>query len=448
VVVRGGLGVVCSVAAVLLATPAIAQESADELRDTVDDSAPDDLGAPPPAVLIPPPPAFEPEPVRRIPRRSVAEQDEKLGIGMGPFKTFATLETGVVASTNPGKSSSNRKAGVALRAAPSLRLQSDWSRHDLRVEASGEIIEYLDQSSASTRSALLQSNFRLDIRSTTFAEFDASYDLNQERDVRRGTGALTADPRLDQTLAAGAAITHDFGNLASRVGFRFSRFIADDVRLSDGTTENNSDRDYLAPELTLRLALRPQSPLSPFIEAAVDHRSFDRARNRFGLKSDSLGLRTSVGLAFNDSPIWEGALAATYLWRDFADASLKSESTFGVTGAVTWRPTDFATFTFTSGVGLDDSRDSAEPTSRTWTAGLNSTYSLTDAISINGNAAVEITDGAGPADLTTDIGIGVEWQANTYVAFALRGENTWFDTRGSADDYTEQRLIASLILQR
>jgi hypothetical protein len=347
VVVRGGLGVVCIVAAVLVATAAVAQESADELRDTVDGSAPDDLGVPPTTVLIPPPPAFEPAPVRRIPRRSIAEQNEKLGIGMGPFKAFATLETGLVASTNPAKSSTNRKAGVALRAAPSLRLQSDWSRHDLRFEASGEIIEYLDQSSASTRSALLQSNFRLDIRSTTFAEFDASYDLNQERDVRRGTGALTADPRLDQTLAAGAAITHDFGNLASRIGFRLSRFVADDVRLSDGTTENNGDRDYLSPELTLRLALRPQSPLSPFIEAAVDHRSFDQARNRFGLKSDSLGLRTSVGLAFNDNPIWEGALAATYLWRDFKDASLKSESTFGVTGAVTWRPTDFATLTFT-----------------------------------------------------------------------------------------------------
>jgi hypothetical protein len=448
VVLRFALGVYSIAAVVLAAAPAPAQESDDQLRDTIDESAPDTLGVPPPAVLVPPPPNFEPEPIRRKPRRTIAEDGEKLGIGMSSFKAFAKAETGIVASTNPTKSTTNRKAGAALRFAPSLRLQSDWSRHDLRLEAAGEFIEYPGQASASTRTAALRSNFRLDIRSTTFADFDASYNLNQERDVRRGTGALTADPRLDQTLAAGAAITHDFGYLQGTLGLRLARFVADDVRLSNGTTEDNGDRAYTAPELTARLALRPQSPISPFIELAADHRSFDRKRNRFRVKNDSTGLRASLGVAFNDSPVWEGALAATWLWRGFADASLDSESTIGLAGAVTWRPTDFASLTFTTGVGLDDTRDSADPTSRTWNAGLAASYSLSDVINLNGNASFEIADDAGPADLTTDVGFGIEWQASAYVAFALRGENTWFDASGSADDYTEQRLIGSLILQR
>ncbi len=442
-VARCRLGIVCIAAGLLVAAPVAAQEGADQLRDTIDKSAADTLGVPP-ANALPPQPDLEPEPPRRIPRRTIDQEDEKLGMGMGPVKLYGKMETGIVASTNPAKSTTNRKAGIGLRAAPTLRLQSDWSRHDLRAEASGEFIEYPGQSSASSQQATLQSSFRLDIRRTTFANFEAGYDLKRERD----TTTLTTEPRLDQTFAAVAAVTHDFGNLQGSLGLRIKRFIADDVRLANGTTEDNGDRDYIAPEFSARLSLHPRAPLSPFIETAIDRRYFDDARNRFGNKSNSLGLSTSLGVAFNDSPIWEGSLAATWLWRDFVDSDLASESTLGLTGAMTWRPTDFALLTFTTGVSLDDTREANQTVTRKWTTGLAANYSLSDALSLNANASVEIADGAGPSDLTTEVGIGAEWQANTYVAFALRGENTWFAGGGAGDDYTDQRLIASLILQR
>ncbi len=445
---RIALSVVCVAAKILVAASAFAQEAADELRDTVDNSSADDFGVAAQAAMPSNQQMEEPPPPPRIRRRLIEEDEEKLGLGYGAIKLFSTLETGIVVSTNAARSNSNRKVDIGLRAAPSLRLESDWSRHFAKLAAEGEIVEYLDLSAAATRKANIRGDLRLDIRSTTFADVTASYNFDQQRDSRSDAGAASAEPRATQTLAAGAGITHDFGNLQGRAGLHITRFLADDVRLSDGTIEANADREYLAPEITARLALNPNALLSPFIELAADYRIFDRKRNRFGLRSDSAGLRAAAGIAFNDGPIWEGSLAATWLWRDYTDASLSESNAIGVAGSVIWRPTDFASFTFTSGVGLDDTRDSADPASRNWTAALAAELSATDQLSFNGDIAVELVDGQGPADFTTDVGIGVAWQANTFVAFALRGENTWFEGGGAGDDYAEQRLLASLIVQR
>jgi hypothetical protein len=438
----------CVAAGLAVAEPAMAQESADVLRDSVDNSTADDFGVQAQSP-VPPPQAFEePPPPPRIRRRSIDEQQERLGIGFGSVKLFSSLETGIVASSNPARSSTKRKADIGLRAAPSLRLESDWSRHAAKFEAAGEFVEYLDQSAASTRQAKVASDLRLDIRSTTFADFNASYAFDQQRDTRSDTGAASAEPRITQTLAAGSGITHNFGNLQGRAGLRLTRFLADDVRQSDGTVEANADRDYLAPEISARLAWNPDAVFSPFVEIAADHRLFDQSRNRFGLKSDSTGFRAAVGVNFNDSPIWEGSLAATWLWRDYDDSTLSDGTAIGIAGAVIWRPSDFASLTFTTGVGLDDTRDATDPVSRNWNAALAAAYGVTDQLSVNADAKVELVDGAGPADFTTDIGLGVEWQANTFVAFTLRGENTWFEGGGPGDDYSEQRLIASLLLER
>jgi hypothetical protein len=445
---RFALCVGCVAASLVVAAPAMAQEGTDVLRDTVDNSTADDFGVQTQAAVPPQVQSEEPPAPPRIRRRSVDEQQERLGIGFGPVKLFSSLETGVVASSNPARSSTKRKADIGLRAAPSLRLESDWSRHAAKLEAAGEFVEYLDQSAASTRQARVQGDLRLDIRSTTFADVNASYTFDQQRDTRSDTGAASAEPRITQTLVAGSGITHDFGNLQGRVGLRLTRFLADDVRQTDGTVEANADRKYFAPEISARLALNPQAAFSPFVELAADHRFFDQTRSRFGLKSDSTGLRAAIGVNFNDDPIWEGSLAATWIWRDYDDSTLSDGNAIGLAGSVIWRPSDFASLTFTTGVGLDDTRDSTDPVSRNWNAALVAAYGVTDQLSLNADAKVELVDGAGPPDFTTDVGFGVEWQANTFVAFALRGENTWFEGGGPGDDYTEQRLIASLILER
>jgi hypothetical protein len=448
VVRRYTFGVVCVAASLVLAQPVIAQEGIDELRDTVDNSTADDFGVQAQAAIPPPEALEEPPPPPRAQRRSIDERQERLGIGYGSVKLHSALETGIVASSNPARSSTKRKADIGLRAAPSLRLESDWSRHAAKLEAAGEFVEYLDQSAASTRQARVQGDLRLDIRSTSFADVNASYTFDQQRDTRSDTGAASAEPRITQTLVAGTGITHDFGNLQGRMGLRLTRFLADDVRRTDGTVEANADREYLAPEISARLSWNPTALFSPFVELATDHRFFDQSRNRFGLKSDSTGLRAAIGVNFNDSPIWEGSLAATWLWRDYDDGTLSDGTAIGVAGSVIWRPSDFASLTFTTGVGLDDTRDSTDPVSRNWNAALAAAYGVTDQLSFNADAKVELVDGAGPVDFTTDVGLGMEWQANTFVAFALRGENTWFEGGGPGDDYTEQRLIASLILER
>jgi hypothetical protein len=71
-----------------------------------------------------------------------------------------------------------------------------------------------------------------------------------------------------------------------------------------------------------------------------------------------------------------------------------------------------------------------------------------DELTLTASASLKIEDGKGPADFTSEFSLAAEWEVNTFLALALRGEYELFDGGTPDSDYQDARLIASLILQR
>lgn len=436
------------IAAGLIASPASAQDASDTLDPDNDLSAPDTLGE---DVLPPPPPpgpiAEEPEPPP--PRRRVQEDDtdEPDGIGQGPLRLFPVLETGLVYATNPGNDPDRKDDDLGLRLAPSLRLQSDWSRHELRAQASAEIIEYVENSDVSTVSGDASAAFRLDIRETTKADFGLRYAVDETEIGNNDLPGDAAEGRIDRTIGLGAGLTHDLGGIEARASLEAERFTASDVKLRGGGKEDNSDLDYISPSLTLRGTLNRSVVFQPFVEFAYEPRLHDERRDRNGLRRDSHGFRGAVGVVFNDEPFWDGEVAATYIIRDYNEDGIDTAQAAGLAARITWRPREFTAVSFTSAVDLAETSTTVEA-ERQWRFGLAIEQQVHDFVTATAGATLDIEDGAGDADLTYGLQAGVAWQINPYLALSGRAESIWFDSATAGEDYDDQRVIASIILRR
>ncbi len=423
---------------------ALAQDATVDLRETVDDSAGDMIVAP---AQPAPPPTFDDTQTPRARKRKAAA-DDVTGIGTGALRLYPSLEVGIVASSNGGLVEHNKKADVALRVAPALRLQSDWPRHELDAGAKVSYQKSLATGDLTSLGATGAAHFRLDIRRSTQADFNVSYDITEATGDGGNQPTDAANPRREHLPTARVSVRHDFGAWFAEAGGGASGLYAEDTKLNNGTVEKNADRAYIQPGQRLRAGLSNGALWRPFVEVSHDQRVYIKKTDRNGIKRNSHGYNSMLGLEFDDAGIWSGSIAAAYTLRDYAAAGLASAQVFGVDAHATWRPQEATSVDFNSTIGVNDDFGAGSTAVRVWTVDLALSHALTDRLKLNGGAGLTIEDGSAGTDETYSARLGAEWQLNPF--FALSGEvgSTWFDAANNADSYTEQHASVSAVIRR
>lgn len=412
----------------------------------LDPSATDDAQALPRAVAIPE--SVEESLVRR-PKRKVPVEDPfaPTGIPLGGLRLYPTLEIGGALSSNRGRDHSDKKAGVGIRVKPGLRLQSDWSRHEFRANASAEFLEFLGHSDLSTKAGSADAALRLDVRHTTHADFDVRYALTSTGVGSSEVPNSATGNRQDQSFGGTAALTHDFGMFEARLRGGVSRNVYGDVKLTGGGEEDNEDRAYTELSLALRGTLNTGAVIRPFAEVGLQPRFHDKKQDRNGIRRDSNGLRLAAGVAIDDE-LWSGEIAAILLSRNFDDARFDTAWVSGLEGALTWRPTELTRVNFTASAGLSESAALTVAATRNWGGGVEVVQALRE--NLNGIASLNYSYEKNRVEKNKTITAraGLEWNLNPFLAWNAFYEGTWFNSSSADSDYVDHRLIASIILRR
>ncbi len=380
--------------------------------------------------------------------RPIADPYAALGMDLGGIVLFPSLEVGTVYTSNVASSASNAKSDFGLSVMPSLRFESDWVRHSWTGQAAGDFVAYFENEDYDSMEIEASSAFRLDIRHTTRAEFDASYVLGQESSADSEVPDTAIGNRTDHTLAANAAIIHDFGGLEGRAKLGIERQIFEDVDLSGGGTEDNSDRDNYTPSLALRLSYTDPPVLKPFVELAYAPRFHDEKSDRNGLRRDSQGITASLGVAIDQGPLWLGEMALVYAVRDYEDSALDTIDAVGINGNLTWSPTDLTSVVMTLATSLDESSSATSSGTKTWSGRIDAAHELRENVTLLGGFGVEFEKFSGGTDTTFSTSIGVEWQLNPNLAWTAGYDGTWLDAAASGGNYNEQRLMTGIVLRR
>src|SRR4029079_6706389 len=268
--------------------------------------------------------AVEPPPPPRRKSRNEDDPYGALGLDVGCLTVFPVLRAGIIVSDNPANSSTDRKGDIGARLRPSLRVTSDWIRHELSIDGSGDFVFYNEQSENDARAADVRARLRLDVlRSTTLA-LDAGYVLTQENGSDSEVPDTAIGNRTDQSFTQNVILTHRTGLLATtlRAGSVWQYY--GDVDLAGGGKEINSDREYVEPQAALRVSYEASPAMRPFVEVGYAPRIHFKDRDRNGLDRNSDGYRVEAGVAFEPSPLWSGELGVEYMLRDYDYPSLSS----------------------------------------------------------------------------------------------------------------------------
>jgi hypothetical protein len=386
-----------------------------------------------------------PAPRRR--RRVVEDAYTATGLDLGAFQFFPTLEIGTVTTSNVGRNAKG-DADIGFRLKPGFRLESDWVRHQLNFAGSADVLRYLENEDLAANAGSLDSSFRLDIRRDTRADFTLNYGLTSTGAESTEVPDTATGGRMDQTLSASAALTHDLGPLESTFKLGLTRNMFGDVSLTGGGTEDNSDRDYTEISASLRGSLKTGGLLQPFAEVAYEPRLHDKSKDRAGIKRNSQGLRIAAGVALNDDPIWSGEIGVTAQLRDYEDNSLATAFAPGVTASINWRPTDLTRFEFNSGISLAETVAAGSSATRSWTGGFTATHALRENLDVIAGLAFNYDDSDAGNSLSTSARLGLAWDVNPYLSLTAGYQGTWVNGVTSAGDYNEQQVLTSIILKR
>lgn len=381
-------------------------------------------------------------------RRAVTDPYAAQGLPAGAFRLYPSFEISSVVSSNARRASSAAEADVALRLKPQLRFESNWVRHSLTGSASFEAQQFVKNNDIKSVAGSVQGALRLDVRRTTTSDIDWSYTATSTGIKDSELPATATGARLDHTIASNVGVSHDFGGVEGRLRFGLSRNIYGDVDLSGGGTEDNKDRNYTQLSIAARVALRTGGKIQPFGEVAYEPRLHDKKRDRNGVARNSQGLRLSAGVSLADDPIWTGDIAATLELRDYSDDSLSTALAPGLLANLTWQPTDLTRFEFNAGATLSETVAAGVSATKNWTLGAKVTHALRENLDINAGWNGAVKSSAGDISITNTGTLGLNWTLNPSMVLGMSYEGTFLNSATAGGDYSDHRLLTSIILRR
>ena len=365
------------------------------------------------------------------------------GFDDGVFSLKPTLEIGAVASDNANLSAAGRQSSIGYYLKPTLDFATSWPVNQWTGSITGNWISFPSTGSADGLSGEAHTDFRLDIRRSIYADFAASATVTESAAGQNQVPANAITSRRDWTTSTSAAITNDFGGAQATVKFGISRAKYGDVPLSDGTTQDNAAMNYTEPSATLRGSLdQRDAPFKPYVEVAYTPRFHDES----GDSRNSQGASASVGITFNDGPIWQGDIALIGLARQYADPSLGTVFNAGLNGSVTWSPTPLWNIVASSTAALNESDIVGVAALPSWVFGVNATYAARDNLLLHAGTSLTFTGNGSGLDQTTTASLGADYMFTPHFGVNGTAQSTWFNS-SLTPSYDEQRLMVGVLLK-
>ena len=254
--------------------------------------------------------------------------------------------------------------------------------------------------------------------------------------------------RLSHEIRGSVGVTHEagFADLQVKSGLRREMF--EDVDLSGGGKEDNSDRNYTELALSLRGTFNRGAVIRPFAEVAYTPRFHDKNVDRNGLRRDSHGLSGTLGLRIDDDPVWTGEVGVTYLVRDYEDPTLKTVDAPGVLANLQWRPTELTQIDLSATLTAGETASAVDSATLTWGAGATLRHALRDNLDLIGAVTFSSAKTTAGTDESYGTRAGLEWKLNPLASWSMFYEGNWYDSAAAGSDYDEHRLLGSIILKR
>lgn len=270
------------------------------------------------------------------------------GIRAGGFLVRPRIDLGVETTDNVFATERDEVDDVVYGARAQVDVDSQWSRHGLRLSAGADTVKYQDISSEDRTNYNISADGRLDVRRDAYVGVRASYEDYKEARTAIDARVAALEPttiKVGRAAVYGAMALNRVRLLGSveRVDLK-----AEDVPVVGGGTLVQSTRDRKETYGTLRAeyALSPDTRL--FAEAIANKREYDRRPASPAANRDSTGQTYLVGASTSLTRVISGEAAIGYFRQDYDSPVVGAVDGLGVRGRVQWFPTQLTTVTLTA----------------------------------------------------------------------------------------------------
>ncbi len=278
---------------------------------------------------------------------------EPLGIRAGTFLLKPAIEVTRGYDTNPSHGSNSPASGFTV-VEPTLKVQSEWARHEFGLDLRGTYSDY-DKLSSLNRPLLdTKAHSRFDVSRDTAINAEArlflSTDYPGSPNLPVGFAKLPVYTSYGTTLG----LTQRFNHLELTAKATVDRTQYQNTLLLDGSTSTNQDRDFNQFGGAVRASYEVFPGVKPFVEVGGDTRVHDLQFDRDGLQRDSKMLTPRVGTTFDIARRLTGEISVGYLTRKFEDPGLPVLGGVVADASLIWNATGLTTATLTASSKADE----------------------------------------------------------------------------------------------
>lgn len=453
-------------AGTMLASAALAQEQ--QQPDPFADPVTADTFAPPPAAgpeTIPAPDAIAAEDETQgrtgregerlnMPQGPVEgsgtrpERGGATGIRLGSFVLKPSLSQGIATerSSSGGTATTRSFSETGFRGS----LVSDWSRHQLTIDADGVYQRNIGGSGETEPSLRIGADLRLDLADDTVAHLTAGYDFSRESSSDPNAIAGASVQSGVHGFEGGASVTRDFGLIRGTLGAAIRREIYGSATLADGFKLSLSDRDNVAGTLTARVGYELSPALIPYLEVLAGQTLYDEKRDSSDYERAATTLGGRAGLEVDLGEKLRGDLGFGYRRTTLADARLAAIEAATVDGSVFWSPQRGTDLRLGLATSIEPSTAADQSGYVAYEANAELAHELRDNLVARLSGAYTWRDlpiTLGPDQHIYTAGAGLTWDINRWLA--LTGDVSYELTRQAhAADTGVARAGIGLTLRR
>ena len=280
---------------------------------------------------------------------------DPLGLRRGGFLIFPRVEFGLGATDNVFLSPTDRRSDAFAVVAPSLRVTSDWSRHQLLVSGGGRFRRYFSNGLRDQDEYYLNGLGRLDV--------GTSYSLTAEGQLAR----VQEEPFSGETDSTVAALSRYRRNLlALRGEYREGRvrailsysnqnFTFSDVRRTNGIAFSQANRDRRIDRFAGQLEYAFSPSAAAYGQLEYQHTRYKTLLAPGIVNRDSNGFRALGGLSLDASGLYRGIVGIGYTRRNYRSPIYRDIGGFSAEARLEYFPSELTTFTLNLRRVIEDS---------------------------------------------------------------------------------------------
>ncbi|QAY77478.1 outer membrane beta-barrel protein [Sphingosinicella sp. BN140058] len=279
---------------------------------------------------------------------------DALGLRAGGFLIYPRAEIGAGFTDNVYLSeSSSGSDGYALLA-PSVRAQSDWSRHALSLSGGAQFRRFFDATLRNENAYYLRGLGRADLGDSMSVTAEAQAGKIYETPFSNDGEALVTGVSSYLYNMQGLRGQYSLGRVRATVAYARNEF---DFRglTTGGARLDQSDRDRIINSVVGQLQYALSPSFAAFGQVSFSDTDYDRTLLTGQPNRDSKGYRVLGGVNMDLSALMRGSIGIGYTHRDYSSPLYRNEGGLSVEAQIEYFLSELTTVSVRAQRTIEDS---------------------------------------------------------------------------------------------